>query len=187
MRIRQTLIIMSLLAASAMSQDGAGAKNQGGAGTVADLPAELQEALLRDAACEKPADSPAADPAQFLETPITTQDIRGATHAQVGVIAAFQDGCHCRDRNCTTYVYLKNGHGYKLAFSRVFTSLHPMRVFKRGWPSLTGKLQLSDSKAETTVYDWTGSEYQPSLCATLTQLKGQPRPAIARHGCAKGP
>src|SRR5262245_9088357 len=178
MRIRRTLIMMTLLAASAMSQ--------GGGGTVADLPAGLQEALLRDAACEKPGDSPAGDQARFLETPIVTQEIRGATHAEVGVIAAFQDGCHCRDANCTNYVYLKKGQGYKLAFSRVFTSLHPMRVFKRGLPSLTGKVQLSESKAETTIYDWTGREYQPSLCATLTQGKGQTRPTIARHECAKG-
>jgi len=179
MRIRRTLIMMSLMAASAMSQ--------GSAGTVADLPAGLQEALLRDAACEKPGDSPAADQERFLETPIVTQEIWGATHAEVGVIAAFQDGCHCRDANCTTYVYLKNRQSYKLAFSRVFASLHPMRVFKRGLPSLTGKVQLSESKAETTIYDWTGSEYQPSLCATLTQGKGQTRPTIARHECAKGP
>ena len=181
MKIRRTLIMMSLMAASVMSQDGAGA------GTVADLPAGLQEALLRDAACEKHGNSPAGNQARFLETPIVTQGIRGATHAEVGVIAAFQDGCHCRDANCTTYVYLKNGKGYKLAFSRVFTSLHPMRVFNRGLPSLTGKVQLSESKAETTIYDWTGREYQPSLCATLTQDKGQARPTIARHVCAKGP
>src|SRR5262249_26384199 len=174
----RTLIMMSLLTANAMSQGG---------GTVADLPAGLQEALLRDAACEKAADSTAGEQARFLETPIVTQAIHGATHAEVGVIAAFQDGCHCRDANCSTYVYLKDRQSYKLAFSRVFTSLHPMRVFKRGLPSLTGKVQLNESKAETTVYDWTGSKYQPSLCATLTQGKGQPRPTIARDECAKGP
>lgn len=171
--------MISLLAASAMSQ--------GGAGTVAELPAGLKEALLRDAACEKPADSPAADQAGFLATPIVTQEIRGETRAQVGVIAAFQSGCHCRDTNCTTYVYLKNGESYKLGFSRVFTSLHPMRGFKRGLPSLTGKLQVSESRAETTVYDWNGTQYQQSLCATITQATGQKRPTIVRHECAKGP
>lgn len=187
MRIRQAVIMMSLLVTSALSQNGAGAG--AGVGTVADLPAALQEALLGDSACEKTADALTQNEAQsqFMQTPVVTQAIHGAARAEVGVIAAMQGGCHCRESNCATFVYLKSGPGYKLAFSGVFASLHPMKVFKRGLPSLTGKLQLNESKSETTVYDWTGSEYQPSLCATLTQGKGQTRPAIVRHECAKGP
>lgn len=180
MKIKLTVFMLSLFATSAISQ--------GGAGTVADLPSGLRQALLRDSSCEKAEnDGAVADQAQLLESPIVTQTVRGAGGGEVGVIAVLRGGCHCRDANCGTYVYLKSGEDYKLAFSRVFTSLHPMRGFRRGFPSLTGKLQLSESKAETTVYDWNGSEYQPSLCATVTQAKGQKRPIIVRHECAKAP
>ena len=180
MRIELTVLILSLFATSAICQDGAG--------TVADLPSGLRQALLRDSSCEKGQDDgTGADEARLLGSPIVTQPIRGPGGGEVGVIAVLEGGCHCHDANCGTYVYLKSGENYKLAFSRVFASLHPMRGFKRGLPSLTGKLQLSESKAETTVYDWNGREYQPSLCATITQAKGQRRPTIARHVCGKAP
>ncbi len=179
MKIKRTVILLSLLATSVMSQNGTG--------TIADLPPGLQEALQRDSACEKTASASSPEPDQFLQNPVVTQEIRGAVGVAVGVIVAQQDACHCRDTNCTTYVYLKDGPAYKLAFSHIFSSLHPMKVFKRGYPSLTGKLRLDESRTETTVYDWTGSDYQPSLCASITQVKGQKRPTIARHECANVP
>jgi hypothetical protein len=179
MKIKRTVILLSLLATSAMSQNGTA--------TIADLPPELQEALKRDFACETAASATSPEPDQLLQDPIVTQEIRGAAGAEVGMIVAQQGACHCREANCATYVYLKDGPGYRLAFSHIFSSLHPMKVFKRGYPSLTGKMRLDESRAETTVYDWTGSDYQPSLCATITRVKGQKRPAIVKHECANVP
>ena len=177
--IARIAILLSLLVTSMMSQNSTG--------TIADLPAELQEALQRDSACEKTAEVASPDPTQFRQTPILTQQIRGVAGAEVGMVVAPQGGCHCTGANCATYVYLKRGPAYKLALSRIFSSLHPMRVFNRGFPSLTGKLQVDESRTETTVYDWTGTDYHASLCATITQLKGQKRPTIARHACGSTP
>jgi hypothetical protein len=56
-----------------------------------------------------------------------------------------------------------------------------MKIVKRGMPSLTGKFEVSSLKMETTVYDWDGKDYRPSLCATVT--KGKRVPMIAQHPC----
>jgi hypothetical protein len=167
-------------------------------GTIADLLPHLREALLHDAACtpsspQRPptsntsvndpeASNPDAARAQLLESQVDIQEIRGTPG---GVIAAPQGDCSCAGSSCAIYVYLKDGQAYRLSFKREFTSLHPMKVYKRGMPSLTGKLEISDTQAETRVYDWNGQQYEASLCATVTQGRNQRLPSIARHECGK--
>jgi hypothetical protein len=151
-------------------------------GTVADLPPQLRESLLHDVSCDKSADAES----QLLQSQVVTQEIRSAAGSSAGVIAVPQGGCNCTSSACRTYVYLNDGQAYRLAFAGEFTTLHLMRGFKRGMPSLTGKLQVSDTQAETTVYDWNGRDYEPSLCATVTQARNQRLPSIVRHECGKG-
>jgi hypothetical protein len=197
MKTKLTIVVMSIVLLN-------GALCRAEPGTVAGLQPKLRDALLRDATCSqadhpsppKPGDlgttaaepaSTEAGPSQLLEAAVTTQDIRSAGGGNVGVIVTFNDACHCRDSVCGTYVYLKNDAGYKLALSGVFSSLHPVRVFKRGYPSLTGKVQISKAQVESTVYDWNGKTYAPSLCATITQAAGRRVPGIVHHDCAKAP
>ena len=153
----------------------------GQSSTIANLEPGLQQALLHDAACRT---APQADPSQLLQVPVRTEEIRAAGR-EAGVIATPQDACHCEDENCATYVYLKSGEDYRLALENKFASLHPMKIAKHGLPSLSGKVQVNESQEETTVYDWDGQEYQPSLCATVTQRKNQRLPLIAKHACGK--
>jgi hypothetical protein len=178
MKIR-TITICMLLLASALSK--------GGSGTVADLSPELREALVRDGACARDSGPVGAGPADLLQSPIITQDIHSAGRGDAGVIAAFTGGCHCHGVNCSTFVYLKAAGFYKLAVTGYFVSLHPMKVYRNGLPSLTAKSQVSETRAETTVYDWNGATYKPSLCATVTQSENQKRPSIARHACSSEP
>lgn len=152
------------------------------AGRIADLQPELKQALVRDDVCVRSADQDKAN--QELQSPVVMQEIFSAGH-EAGVIAAPQDDCHCRDGNCSTFVYLKSGDAYKLALEDRFASLHPMKVVKHGLPSLSGKFQVSSFQEETTIYDWSGTDYQPSLCATVTQNKNQRLPSISRHPCKK--
>ena len=182
MKTKLTIVVMSIVLLN-------GALCHAGPGTVAGLQPDLRDALLRDAACSQAAESASteAGPQQMLEAAVTTQDIRSAAGANVGVIVMFNDACHCRDSACGTYVYLKNGTGYKLALSGAFSSMHPVRVFKRGYPSLTGKVQTSKAQVESTVYDWNGKSYAPSLCATITQTEGRRVPSIVHHDCEKAP
>jgi hypothetical protein len=181
MRIRLTILAITMVMLSSTL-------SKATTGTVADLPPELREALVRDAACgstPEAASGGEADRARLLESAVMTRDISGAAGAPLGVIVSFSDACHCRQSNCRTYVYLKAGPQYTLAFSGVFTSLHPMRVYKRGHPSLSGKLAVSASQEESTIYDWNGKAYVPVLCATLTQAAGRKSPGIVHHECAK--
>ena len=152
--------------------------------TVAELSPELRNALVRDAACSKDSAREPAAPKDLLKSPVDTQEILGPGRGNLGVIAAFTAGCHCQGANCSTYVYLKTAGSYKLAFTGSFASLHPMKGLRNGYPPLTAKLRVSDSRVETTVYDWNGRKYQPSLCATVTQGPNQKRPSIARHACS---
>lgn len=147
---------------------------------VAKLEPELQQALLHDAACSGTATS--TDETQFLQAPVRMEQILAAGR-EAGVIAAPLDACHCEGDNCKTYVYLKSGEGYHLALEKTLASLHPMKVAKHGLPSLSGKMQVSAQQEETTVYDWDGKQYLPSLCATVTRHKNQKLPVIARHTC----
>jgi len=125
--------------------------------------------------------------ASGLDTSVAAQDIRSAKGANVGTIVRFSDGCHCQEANCGTYVFLKSNAGYRLAFSGGFLSLHIGRVFKGGYPSLSGKVQLSKAQTESTVYDWNGKNYAPVLCATITQTAGRKVPSIVHHDCSNAP
>jgi hypothetical protein len=150
---------------------------------MAKLEPGLQQALLHDAACRTASSS--SDQAQLLQVPVRMEEIVAAGR-DAGVIAAPLDACHCDGDNCKTYVYLRSSEGYLLTMQDKFASLHPMKVAKHGLPSLSGKLQVSQVTEETTVYDWDGKRYRPSLCATVTRHKNQKLPVIARHACRSG-
>jgi hypothetical protein len=152
--------------------------------TVAELSPELRDALVRDAVCSKDSAKDSAAPKDLLKSPVDTQEILGPGRGNLGVIAAFTAGCHCQGVNCSTYVYLKTAGSYKLAFTGAFASLHPMKGLRNGYPPLSAKVQVSESRVETTVYDWSGKKYLPSLCATVTQGPNQKLPSIARHACS---
>lgn len=163
---------------------------------MADLDPELREAVQRDVAqCASrseaaakngaPATAPAADTAAGQQPPIDIQSLHGAGGRLVGVIAIPSGGCHCRDGNCTAYVYLKSQESYRLALKQEFASLHAMKSYKHGMPSLTGRHAVSSSVYETAVFDWDGSEYQATLCAKVTQGKDPRRPAIVKQECRK--
>jgi len=138
-------------------------------------PAELKEAALRDAACAN------ADVTQGTAmATVSAVAIRGGGR-ELGTIVAVQGACHCQSNNCDMLVYLRSGDGYRLAFRERYASLHPMTVVKLGMPSLTGRLEVSGEKTETTVYDWDGKQYRPSLCATV--IKRTKIPSISRHPC----
>jgi len=138
------------------------------------LPPDLKAAALKDAACTAAPDSSQSDPT--LEAlPIHS----GGREA--GTIVEVKGACHCQNTNCDALVYLRNGEGYKLALHEKYASLHPMKIVKQGMPSLTGQFEISSFKMETTVYDWDGKAYKPSLCATV--IKGKKVPLITRHPC----
>jgi hypothetical protein len=138
------------------------------------LAPDLKAAVLRDAACTKSAD------AQDTEPALAALPIRSGGR-EVGTIVEVQGTCHCQNANCDALVYLRSGAGYRLALREKYASLHPMKIVKRGMPSLTGKFEVSSLKMETTVYDWDGTSYQPSLCATV--VKGKRVPSITQHPC----
>lgn len=160
-----------------------------------ELQPELKQALAHDDACFKPtsdaasaqtlASSVATEPVipkKIVSDQVVTEQIRVGGR-EAGIIAAPQDACDCANGNCSTFVYLTSGSSYKLALQDRFSSLKPMKIVKHGMPSLSGKFQVSAGQEETTVFDWSGREYQPSLCATVTQRKNVRLPAIARHPC----
>lgn len=145
-----------------------------------NLQPELQQVLIHDAACSKPA----SDSENLMSVPVKTEEIRVGGH-EAGVIASPQDACHCENQNCATYVYLRSGDTYKLALENSFASLRPMKIIKHGLPSLSGKLQVNNAQEETTVFDWAGHSYEPSLCATITLRKNQRLPSIEHHACGR--
>jgi hypothetical protein len=153
-----------------------------GAAPPESLSPDLKAAVLKDAACATPGDAQGAN-TQNNDPALTAASIR-AGGRELGTIVEVQGACHCQSSNCDTLVYLHNGQGYRLALHEKYASLHPMKIVKRGMPSLTGKFEVSSGKMETTVYDWDGKDYRPSLCATVT--KGKKVPTIARHPC-RGP
>lgn len=138
------------------------------------LSPDLKAAALKDAACTAAADSSQGDPT------LETLPIRSGGR-EVGTIVEVQGACHCQNGNCDALVYLRNGEGYRLALHEKYASLHPMKIVKQGMPSLTGQFEVSTLKMETTVYDWDGKSYKPSLCATV--IKGKRVPSITRHRC----
>lgn len=141
----------------------------------AEIPASLKDAALHDAACTNPDKSQSSDAPSLDALPI-----RVGGHER-GTIITAKGGCHCQGANCDALVYLPAGEGYRLALHEKYASLHPMKIVKQGMPSLTGQFEISAVKMETTVYDWDGKNYRPSLCATVTR-KGRV-PTIARHPC----
>jgi len=139
-----------------------------------NLSSGLKAAALKDAACTVAGDAASSDPT--METvPIHSGG------RDVGTIVEVQSACHCQSTNCDALVYLRNGEGYKLALHKKYASLHPMKIVKQGMPSLTGQFEINSLKMETTVYDWDGKAYKPSLCATV--IKGKKVPTITRHPC----
>jgi hypothetical protein len=144
------------------------------AAKLANLGPELQQVLQRDAVCSQKSPAP--------ELPVVTQPIM-VSGREAGVIAEPQDQCYCHKENCSTFVYLKKGENYNLALADNFASLRPMKVTMHGLPSLSGKYQVDEFREETTVFDWTGQQYQPSLCATVTRRPNQRTPSIVKHQC----
>jgi hypothetical protein len=160
------------------------------ASKVADLEPGLQEALVRDAAaCRKNHDAAAtdADRAQLLQSAANVQTIHSAarTGRIDGVIVTLEGGCGCQGTNCPAFVYLKSDDGYRLGLQSQLSSLKLMKGFAHGMPALSGKFTVSDTQEETTIYNWDGSEYLASMCATVTQVKGRKIPTIAQHDCGK--
>jgi hypothetical protein len=135
---------------------------------------DLKTVVLRDAACSKTAGAQEKDPS------LETLPIRSGGR-EVGTIVEVQGACHCQNTNCDALVYLRREDGYKLALHEKYASLHPMKIVKQGMPSLTGQFEINSLKMETTVYDWDGKAYKPSLCATV--IKGKKVPSITRHPC----
>lgn len=142
-------------------------------------PPDLKAAALKDAACTKAVDAQSVD-AQSTDATLEALPIR-TSGREVGTIVEVQGACHCQNGNCDALVYLRNGEGYRLALHEKYASLHPMKIVKQGMPSLTGQFEVSTLKMETTVYDWDGKSYKPSLCATV--IKGKRVPSITRHPC----
>ena len=138
------------------------------------LSPDLKAAALKDAACAATSNTNPSDPT------LEALPIRSAGR-DVGTIVEVQGACHCQNANCDALVYLRNGEGYKLALHEKYASLHPMKIVKQGMPSLTGQFEINTLKMETTVYDWDGKAYKPSLCATV--IKGKRVPSITRHPC----
>jgi len=142
------------------------------------LSPDLKAAALKDAACTTAGDASTINTSG--DPTVETLPIRSAGR-EVGTIVEVQGACHCQSSNCDALVYLRNGDGYKLALHEKYASLHPMKIVKQGMPSLTGQYEISTMKMETTVYDWDGKAYKPSLCATV--IKGKKVPSITRHPC----
>jgi hypothetical protein len=140
------------------------------------MPSDLRLAAVHDAAC-----GGSSDPGVPTEsTNLGTLPIR-AGGRDLGTIVTVHGACHCQGPNCDTLVYLHAGEGYRLALHQKYASLHPMKIVKRGMPSLTGQFEINAAKMETTVYDWDGKDYRPSLCATV--IKNKKVPSIERHPC----
>ena len=154
-----------------------------------DLDGELSAMLARDSVCELKgttagADRAEAPQAQLAQPAAGVQTLHNSGGRNVGIIATVEDACHCSRGNCATYVYLKSGQNYRLALKENLASLHPLKGFKQSMPALSGKRLVSDSEAETIIYEWSGGEYQPGICATVVQASGG-RPVITKHPCAK--
>jgi hypothetical protein len=138
------------------------------------LSPDLKATALKDAACTLAGDASPSDPTMEA-LPIHSGG------RDVGTIVEVQGACHCQSTNCDALVYLRSAEGYKLALHEKYASLHPMKIVKQGMPSLTGQFEINSLKMETTVYDWDGKAYKPSLCANV--IKGKKVPAITRHPC----
>jgi len=152
------------------------------------LPPDLKAVALKDAACTTAAgaqngDAKGADGQNVdanSDSTVEALPIRSSGR-EVGTIVEVQGACHCQNGNCDALVYLRKGEGYRLALHEKYASLHPMKIVKQGMPSLSGQFEVNTLKMETTVYDWDGKSYKPSMCATV--IKGKRVPSITRHPC----
>jgi len=152
------------------------------------LPPDLKAVALKDAACTTAAgaqngDAKGADGQNAnanSDSTVEALPIRSSGR-EVGTIVEVQGACHCQNGNCDALVYLRKGEGYRLALHEKYASLHPMKIVKQGMPSLSGQFEVNTLKMETTVYDWDGKSYKPSMCATV--IKGKRVPSITRHPC----
>lgn len=154
-----------------------------------DLDVELSAMLAHDSVCESKGTVAGADQTRAGAPPLAqatpmVQTLHNSSGRNVGIIATVEDACHCSRGNCATYVYLKSGQNYRLALKENLASLHPLKGFRQSMPALSGKLQVNDSKAETIIYEWSGGNYQPGICATVAQESGG-HPVITKHPCAK--
>lgn len=151
-----------------------------------DLDLELSALLARDSVCDSKgtvaAAAQTAGASPLAQASPTVQTLHNSGGRNVGIIATVEDACHCSRGNCTNYVYLKSGQTYRLALKENLASLHPLKGFKQSMPALSGKLQVSESEAETIIYEWGVSEYRASICATVVQESGHP--VITKHPCA---
>jgi len=153
-----------------------------------DMDPELRAMLARDSVCDSKGtvaggDQAPAGASPLAQAPATVQTLHNSGGRNVGIIATVEDACHCSRGNCANYVYLKSEQTYRLALKENLASLHPLKGFKQSMPALSGKLQVSDSEAETIIYEWSGSEYRASICATVVQeMSGHP--VITKHACA---
>jgi hypothetical protein len=162
---------------------------------VSSLEPSLRDALVHDASCTaQSAQSIADDPsAQFVQSHVRIQTFRGA---HPGTIVVLDGACHCVDSgsegvsklgNCATYVYLRAGDTYRLALHGVFATLRPvLKSLRFGMPSLTARFEAGDSKAETVIFEWTGKDYKPTLCASIVE-SGKRRLPITKHDCSNSP
>ncbi len=188
MRTRSAIAILLFALASALVCSAQ-------SGQVSNLDPGLRDALVRDATCSaQSAPRIADDPSsQFLQSQVRVQTFRG-THP--GSIVVLDGACHCGEGgseggsklgNCATYVYLRKGDSYLLALHGVFASLRPLlKSLRYGMPSLTGRYEAGDSKAETVIFEWSGKDYKPTLCASIVESNKR-RLAIAKHDCANSP
>ncbi len=164
-------------------------------GQVSSLEPGLRDAIVRDASCTpQPAARIADDPsAHFLLSHVRLQTFRGA---HPGSIVVLDGACHCSEGgseggadhgNCATYVYLRSGDTYRLALHGILASLRPLKGSRHGMPSLAARFEADDSKTETVIFEWTGAEYSPTLCASTVQSTGKRRAVIVKHDCANSP
>jgi len=188
MRIRSAIAIILFALASALICSAQ-------PGQISSLEPGLRDALVRDATCaDKSAPRVADDPSFSLQSHVRVQTFRGV---HPGSIVVLDGACDCWDSgakggsklgNCATYVYLRTGDSYRLALHGVFASLHPLlKSLRYGMPSLTARFDAGDSKAETFIFEWTGKDYKPTLCASIVESTGKRRAAITKHSCANSP
>lgn len=155
---------------------------QGQSSTALDLDPELSAMLARDSACES-SGAAAGTQAQVAQAP-SVQALHNSSGRKVGIIASVENACHCSGGNCANYVYVKSGKTYQLALRENLASLRVLKGFKQSMPALSGKMQVSDSEAETIIYEWDGTEYRAGICATVVQ-GSTGHPVITKHACAK--
>jgi hypothetical protein len=174
---RALILLLTVVGAGACSAQSQSSK-------ALDLDPELTAMLTRDSACDSKGTVLAQT--QAVQAPPDIQALHNSSGRNVGIIATVADACHCSRGNCAHYVYVKSGQTYRLALKQNLALLRPLKGFKQSMPALSGKMQVSDSEAETIIYEWSDGEYQPGICATVVQ-ESSGHPLITKHACAKNP